>query len=117
MTGACVSPCAFQVVLLGFFLPPLSWFEVLQDERVRLSAPLRQYAQELQDKHEDQRQIFKYARQYSLKSTHAHKDLNVHYYAPWKKCERSRAALWSTQLGDGPQTSSHGRPLQLSAGF
>lgn len=37
--------------------------------------------------------------------------------SPWKKCERSPGALWSTQLGDGPQTSSHGRPRRLSAGF
>lgn len=42
--------------------------------------------------------------------------LNGHY-APWKKCGRSPAALWSTQLGDEPQTSSHGRPQQLSAAF
>lgn len=50
----CVSPCAFEVFLLGFLLASLSWFEVLQDEGVRLSAPLRHCAQKLKQKHEDQ---------------------------------------------------------------
>lgn len=48
---ACVSPCALQILLLGFLLAALSWFEVLQDKRVCLSAPLRQRAQELREKH------------------------------------------------------------------
>lgn len=48
-----VSPCAFQVILLGLLLSPLSWLEILQDEGVRLSAPLRQNAQELREKHDD----------------------------------------------------------------
>lgn len=46
----CASPCAFQVILLGFLLAPLSWFKVLQDQRVRLSAPLRHCAKKLRKK-------------------------------------------------------------------
>lgn len=49
--SARVSPCAFQVIVLAFFLSSLSRLEVLQDEGMRLSAPLRQDAQELRDKH------------------------------------------------------------------
>lgn len=37
--------------------------------------------------------------------------------APWKRYGRFPAALWSTRPGDGPQTSSHGRPRQLGAEF
>lgn len=50
--AACYLPCAFNILLLGFLLASLSWFEVLQDEGVRLSAPLRQCAQELKQKYE-----------------------------------------------------------------
>lgn len=48
----CVSPCAFKVIILGFLLASLSWFKVLQDEGMCLSAPLRQCTQELGKKHE-----------------------------------------------------------------
>lgn len=44
----CVSPCAFKVVLLGFFLASLPWFKVLENEGVCLSAPLRQCGQKLE---------------------------------------------------------------------
>lgn len=47
----CVLPCAFKVIILGFLFASLSWFKVLQDEGVRLSAPLRQCAQELRKTH------------------------------------------------------------------
>lgn len=43
-------PCAFHIILLVFLLSPLSGLEVLQDEGVRLSAPLGQGAQELREK-------------------------------------------------------------------
>lgn len=46
----CVSPCALEVLLLRLLLASLSWFEVLQDEGVGLSAPLRQRTQELEGK-------------------------------------------------------------------
>lgn len=47
-----VLPCALQIFLLCFFFPPLPGFEVLEDEGMRLCAPLRQSAQEL-NKHSE----------------------------------------------------------------
>lgn len=101
-------PCAFHIILLVFLLSPLSGLEVLQDEGVCLSAPLGQGAQELREK----------KRLRSEENLCFAEMMPPHVpHAPWKRYGHFPAALWSTQPGDGPQTSSHGRPRQLWAEF